>query len=131
MIVLDASAAIELVSATATGAAVATRIADVNETLHAPHLIDLEMAQVLRRFVLAGAMTADRAAAALTDFSDLDLTRYAHDVLLPRIWSLRGNLTAYDASYVALAEVLGATLLTTDARLAAAPGHAASVEVVG
>lgn len=131
MIVLDASAAIELVSATATGAAVATRIADVNETLHAPHLIDLEVAQVLRRFVLAGAMTADRAAAALTDFSDLDLTRYAHDVLLPRIWSLRGNLTAYDASYVALAEVLGATLLTTDARLAAAPGHAASVEVVG
>lgn len=131
MIVLDASAAIELVSATATGAAVATRIADVNETLHAPHLIDLEMAQVLQRFVLAGAMTADRAAAALTDFSDLDLTRYAHDVLLPRIWSLRGNLTAYDASYVALAEVLGATLLTTDARLAAAPGHAASVEVVG
>lgn len=130
MIVLDASAAIELVSATATGAAVATRIADVNETLHAPHLIDLEMAQVLRRFVLAGAMTEDRAAAALTDFGDLDLTRYAHDVLLPRIWALRANLTAYDAAYVALAEVLGATLLTTDARLASAPGHAATIEVV-
>lgn len=130
MIVLDASAVIELLLATATGEAVARRIGDPDETLHAPHLLDLEVAQVLRRFVSASILGAPRARSALIDLGDLDLTRYPHDVLLPRVWQLRANLTAYDASYVVLAETLGAVLVTCDARLARAPGHAATVEVL-
>lgn len=131
MIVLDASAAIELVSATPIGQAVAKRLAEPDETLHAPHLIDLEVAQVLRRWVIAGAVTDTRAAAALSAFSDLDVARYPHDALMPRVWALRSNLTAYDAAYVALAEALGAVLLTTDARLGGASGHMARIELVG
>lgn len=130
MIVLDASAAIELVLATATGEAVARRIGDPDETLHAPHLLDLEVAQVLRRFVADRTLDPARARSALTDLGDLTLTRYPHDVLLPRIWQVRANLTAYDAAYVVLAETIGAVLVTCDARLARAAGHAAAVEVL-
>lgn len=131
MIVLDASAAIELVLATAIGARVANRVADPDDTLHAPHLIDLEVAQVLRRYVLAGAVAESRATAALTDFCDLGLARYPHDLLVPRIWQMRHNLSAYDAAYVALAETLDAVFVTTDARLARAPGHSVTVDVIG
>lgn len=131
MIVLDASAALELVLNTATAAEVATRIADPDETLHAPHLIDLEVAQVLRRYVLAGDIAEPVGRTALSDFADLDVARYPHDGLLPRIWQLRNNMTAYDAAYVALAEALDAPLITTDTRLARASGHAAAVEIVG
>ena len=130
MIVLDASAAIELLLRTPAGERVEARVLEPGASLHAPHLIDLEVAQVLRRQVLAGAMDADRGREAIEDLLDLPLTRYPHDVLVPRIWELRHNLTAYDAAYVALAEALEATLLTTDAALAAAPGIQACVEVV-
>ena len=82
------------------------------------------------RYWNAGELDDERGAQALDDLADLPIHRYPHDLLLPRIWELRANLTAYDAAYVALAEALGAPLLTRDARLAAAPGHEARIEVV-
>ena len=100
-----------------------------NETLHAPHLIDLEVAQVLRRYVRSASISAERGAEALTDLADFPLTRYPHFVLLPRIWQMRHGLTAYDAAYLALAEALGATLVTRDRALARA-GSQARVEVI-
>lgn len=130
MIVLDASAVIELLMRTATGRRVEARVFSPAESLHAPHLIDVEVAQVLRRYVAAGAMVASRASEALADLRDLLLTRYRHDLMLERIWQLRDNLTAYDAAYVALAEALDAPLLTCDRKLASISRHYARVEVV-
>ncbi|MGE5345166.1 MAG: type II toxin-antitoxin system VapC family toxin [Acidithiobacillales bacterium] len=130
MIVLDASAVLEFLLRTPIGLKVARRIAPADETLHAPHLIDLEVAQVLRRREASRTLSHSRAEQALADFSDLDMARYPHDVLLPRIWALRKNVTAYDAAYLALAEALEAPLLTTDAKLARASGHRTRVEVV-
>jgi predicted nucleic acid-binding protein len=100
-----------------------------NETLHAPHLIDLEVAQVLRRYVRSAIISADRGADAVTDLVDFPLTRYPHQVLLPRIWQMRHGLTAYDAAYLALAEVLDARLVTRDYALAKTGSHV-RVEVV-
>jgi len=130
VIVLDASAAIELLLSTDAGEAVARRISDPDEILHAPHLLAAEVAQVLRRYEAAGAITAQDGAAALDDLVALDIERHDHDSLLGRVWELRPNLTAYDALYVALAEVLDAPLLTQDRKLAAAPGHNAGIELV-
>jgi predicted nucleic acid-binding protein len=130
MIVLDASAVLELLLVTDTGDRVAERIAPPEETLHAPHLLDLEVAQVLRRYVARNQLDAVRAGQAIEDLRDLDLNRYPHDVLLARIWELRHNATAYDAAYLALAEALGAPLLTTDARLRGIPDARAQVEVL-
>lgn len=130
MIVLDASAAIEWLLQTAAGARVEERIFSHAATLHAPHLLDVEVAQVLRRYVTAGIITASRGQEALEDLLDLSLTRCPHDVLLGRIWELRDTLTAYDAAYVALAEALGAPLVTCDRKIASALGHHARVEVV-
>jgi predicted nucleic acid-binding protein len=104
MIVLDASAAIELLLRGAVRRRLVSRIFASGEPLAAPHLLDLEVAQVLRRYVAAGKIDAARAAEALADFGDVRIARYPHDVLLPRIWELRRNCTAYDASYLALAE---------------------------
>jgi len=129
MIVLDASAAVDWLLQTATGQLIEQRIYSNAESLHSPHLIDLEVAQVLRRLVLDGTMTARRAAEAIDDLGDLRLTRYPHHVFLPRIWQLRNNFSAYDAGYIALAESLSAPLLTRDNRLAAAPGHHAKIEL--
>jgi predicted nucleic acid-binding protein len=130
VIVLDASAVLELVLNTRAGRRVANRISPEDETLHAPHLLDLEVAQALRRYVRTGAVDASRAELALRHASELDLTRYDHLVLLPRIWALRDNLTAYDAAYVALAEALDAPLLTLDMRLATASRHNARIELI-
>lgn len=80
--------------------------------------------------MLAGAISAERGRLALQHLAELDLERYPHTPLLPRIWALRENLTAYDATYVALAEVLEATLLTSDQRLAAGTGNLADVELI-
>jgi predicted nucleic acid-binding protein len=99
------------------------------KTLHAAHLLDVEVAHVLRRYALAGDVSAKQGSEALEDLEDLSLRRYPHDVLLPRVWELRANLTAYDAVYVALAEALDAPLLTRDRRLAGAAGHRARVEM--
>jgi predicted nucleic acid-binding protein len=131
MIVLDASAVIELVLSTSAGSEVARRIGDGSPSLHAPHLIGVEVAQVLRRYAARKVISTDVGAAALSDVGALDIERYEHELLLPRVWMLRENLTAYDAVYVALAEVLDAPLLTADRRIARAPGHGARVEVVG
>jgi predicted nucleic acid-binding protein len=130
MIVLDASVAVEVLLQTAAGAPLADRLLAPSASLHAPHLLDVEVAQVLRRFVLQGKLTAERARQALVDLADLPVERYSQVVLLQRIWELRHNLTAYDASYVALAEALGATLLTGDHRIHRAPGHSVNVEVI-
>ena len=131
MIVLDASAALYLLLRTPLARIVEDRLLAAGETLHVPHLIDLEIAQALRRYVQSGAMTAARGADALEVWRAFPLHRYPHEALLARVWSLRPTLTAYDAAYIALAEALAAPLLTTDAKLARAPGHVARVEVVG
>lgn len=128
MIVLDASAAIEWLLRTAIGSRIDARLGH-GGTIHAPHLLDVEVAQVLRRFAAAGTITPARARAALDDLVDLPVIRYAHTLLLSRLWDLRGNLTAYDAAYIALAEALDAVLVTCDGRTAAAPGHRARIEV--
>ncbi len=130
MIVLDASVVLEVLLRMPAGVAVEERLFEPEESLHVPHLVDVEVAQVLRRYALAGEVETGRCRAALDDLASLPLTRYPHDFLMSRVWDLRGNLSAYDAVYVALAEALDAPLLTRDRRLANAPGHGARVEVV-
>ncbi len=130
MIVVDASALLEALMQTPAAAAVEARLFEQPLPLHAPHLIDLEITQVLRRYGSNGRISPARCREALDELQELPLRRYAHDELLPRVWELRHNLTAYDAAYVALAEALDATLLTRDRRLAAAPGHRARIELV-
>lgn len=129
MIVIDASAILEVLLNTPKAAPIARRIFAPGEALHAPHLLDLEVTQVLRRYHLNGELEAERGAEAIEDLADLPLMRYGHELLLPRIWSLRQNATAYDAAYLALAEVLDAPLITKDGALATAPWHGAVVEV--
>lgn len=130
MIVLDASAAIEVLLNTPAGARLTERLFAADETLHTPHLLDIEVAQVLRRYTLAGSLEPARGRDALEDLADLPLIRYPHDLFLPRIWELRHNVTAYDAVYLALAEALDAPLLTSDRALASAPAHVARIELV-
>ena len=129
MIVLDASAAVEWLLQTPAGLVIEKRIYSRNESLHTPHLLDVEVAQVLRRLVREGTVTDVRASEAVRDLVDLQITRYPHFVMLPRIWHYRHNLSAYDAAYVALAEALAAALVTRDRRLASAPGHSARIEL--
>lgn len=130
MIVVDASALLEVLLQTPAAEAVQQRLFARGQTLHAPHLIDVEVAQVIRRYAAAGEIDSERGRAALIDLADFPLQRYPHDFLLARIWDLRENLTAYDATYVALAEALEAILLTCDRRLASAPGARARVELI-
>ena len=129
MIVLDASAAIEWLLQTPDGQRIERRIYRRNETLHAPHLLDLEVAQVLRRLVRQGAVGLSRAEEAIEDLQALRVTRHPHAIFLRRICQMRDNLSAYDAVYVALAETLKAPLITRDSRLASIPGVSATVEV--
>ena len=130
MIVLDASAAIDWLLQTPAGQGIESRIYSRNESLHAPNLIDLEVGQVLRRLVHQVTVSAQRADQAIQDLLDLRVTRYPHFVFLRRIWQLRHNLSAYDAAYIALAEELGATLITRDSRLASSSGHTAVIELL-
>ena len=129
MIVLDASAAVDWLLQTPAGRQIERRIFLRNDSLYAPHLLDLEIGQVLRRLARESLVTAQRASEAIQDLLDLRIMRYPHFVLLGRIWQLRHNLSAYDAAYIALAEELEAPLITRDARLASASGHAARVEL--
>lgn len=119
-IVVDASAVIELLLRSRRAVAITDRILRDDVALHAPHLIDVEVAQVLRRYALAGGLDAARATEALADFADIRLERHPMEPMLQRIWALRHNMTAYDAAYVALAEALDAPLVTCDAKLGAA-----------
>lgn len=129
MIVVDASTLLETLLRTPAAEAIEERLFGAGKTLHAPHLIDLEVAQVIRRYAIAGEIDDERGRAALADLDDFPLYRYRHGFLLPRVWELRLNLTAYDATYVALAEALDAPLLTCDRRIAGAAGHQARVEL--
>jgi predicted nucleic acid-binding protein len=130
VIVIDASALLEVLLNTPAAGKVTDRLFAGNDTLHAPHLIDLEVAQVLRHYTHSGEMDAQRSEQALEDLADLAINRYPHDLFLFRIWALRRNLTAYDAAYVALAEALDAPLITRDGALARASGHRARVEII-
>jgi predicted nucleic acid-binding protein len=123
VIVVDASVIVELLLQTPVGRDLADRLLGGDASLVAPHLLDLEVAHVLRRYCLRGEMRPARAAQAVALLAELPITRYGHTDLLPRIWELRHNVTAHDAAYLALAEALGARLLTRDARLAAARGR--------
>ncbi len=128
--VLDASAAIEFLLNTARGRQVGARLVDAAEVVHAPHLIDIEIAHVLRRYVLDGTFDEGHAARTLRRWRQLDVERYPHEPFLDRVWGLRDNVTAYDAIYVALAETLGELLVTADRRLAGSPGLNVRVELV-
>lgn len=127
MIVLDASALAESLLGGAKAAWVDEQI-DAADSLHALHLIDIEVASAVRGHALGGRITDERGRQALADLAMLRLIRYPATALLDRIWDLREKLSAYDAAYVALAESLDAPLVTTDRRLACALGHRARVE---
>jgi len=131
VIVLDASAAAELLLDTPRGAVVARRIAAGDETVHVPELLGIEIASVLRRMLLRGALDEGRARRVIDELDALGVESYPHAALLHRVLDLRENLTAYDALYVALAEALDAALVTCDAKLATASGHGAQIEHVG
>jgi predicted nucleic acid-binding protein len=130
MLVMDASAAVELLLASHRGRHIGRRLGAPRLSLHAPHLIDLEVAQTIRRYVAIGVVGEERGRTALENLALLGIERYGHEDLLRRVWALRLNLSAHDAAYVALAEALDAPLLTCDRRLSAAPGHTARIELV-
>lgn len=129
-VVVDASIVASLALQDEHATAVEAQIAGTETEWAAPELIDLELASVLRREEGAARITKEYGEGALSDYLALHIERFAHRLLLPRIWELRRNLTAYDAAYVALAEALDAPLLTLDRSLATAPGHHARVEVL-
>jgi predicted nucleic acid-binding protein len=127
---VDASVVVDALLGEPGASRLRNRLFAASASLHAPHLLDLEVLHVLRRLERRGILRPSRAAEAVEDLLDLPLTRYPHVALAGRVWELRGALTAYDAAYVALAEALGAPLLTRDAALASTRGHHARVEVV-
>lgn len=130
MIVLDASVVVEMLLGTEAGRRIAPRVLSAEESLHAPHLLDVEVAQVVRRYWLAGEIAELRGREMLADLASLPIDRHAQTVLLPRIWELRNTVSAYDAAYLALSEVLPATLWTRDSRLAAAARSFSAVELL-
>ena len=130
MIVIDASAMLEVLLRTALAAAIEARVLASDERLHAPHLLDVEVTQGLRRLTLLKEITAYRAQEALDDYNGFIVERSPHQDLLPRVWQLRNAMTAYDGIYVALAEALNVPLLTCDAKLGRSHGHRAKIEIV-
>lgn len=130
MIVVDSSALIAHLTGIPSVPGLDDRVLAERE-LHAPHLIDLEILNALRKLVRLDAISASHATMLIEDLSDVRLARYRHDGFRHRIWELRDHLSAYDASFVALAETLDATLVTVDARLARAAGHEARIELYG
>ncbi len=130
MVVVDASALVDLLLARRASDALADLVFGVGEVIAAPHLIDPEVLQTLRRLLRFGEIDAGQADAALDLFSYIVIERHPHDAFRQRIWFLRNNLTAYDATYVALAEALDVPLITSDARLARSSGHSARIEFI-
>jgi predicted nucleic acid-binding protein len=128
MLVVDTSAVLEALAAHDAVPELIERLAGDGD-LHGPHLIDTEVLHALRRMTINHEISDERAADARSDFAELTLVRYPHQPLSDRVWELRHNLTAYDATFVALAEVLAAPLVTCDTRLASAPGHSAQIEL--
>lgn len=130
MIVADASVLVPaLVDDGGAGALARERL--LASDVHVPELADVEVLSVVRREVLAGRLAAARGAAALQDFADLILERYPHRPLLARAWQLRDSVSAYDAQYVALAELLDAPLVTADGRLSRAAGLRCPIDLLG
>jgi predicted nucleic acid-binding protein len=129
VIVVDASAIIEVLFNTPTGGALRRHLFAADESLHVPHLTDVEVLQVLRRYAITKTLDRERAREAFDDYAALPLTRYPHSILLPRVWELRHNFTAYDAVYIALAEALRAPFVTCDRALGAISGHRATIRV--
>jgi predicted nucleic acid-binding protein len=130
LIVIDASALLEILLRTDRADRLMERAFEGSEQMHAPQLLDIEITQVLRRLVRQKEITVTRAEQALDDLANLLIERHQHQALVPRIWQLRDSLSAYDGAYVALAEALAAPLLTCDAKLAGAHGHRATIELV-
>jgi predicted nucleic acid-binding protein len=130
VIVLDASAAVEFLLLTPIGSRVQEKILADGESVHAPHLLDVEVVQVVRQLAATGLISIGRAKQAVEDLLNLSLIRHPHVPWLSRIWELRHNLTAYDATYICIAEALDAPLLTCDRKLARATNHHAKVEVI-
>jgi predicted nucleic acid-binding protein len=131
VIVLDASAAIDLLlNIQPQAATIAARLGQAGETLHAPHLIDLEVFSAVRHHVRRRVLPEDRGRLALEDLRDLRLIRYPISPLMERMWEMRENVSGFDAAYVALAEALDAPLVTSDCRLARTRGHAARIEAI-
>jgi predicted nucleic acid-binding protein len=128
MIVIDASAFVDLVGGPRSTDEWLTDRVDRARTIHVPAVFDLEVLHSFRGLEAAGKLSGGDLAAALADYVDLRATRYGHEPLRSRVWELRHNLTAYDAAYVALAEALEAPLVTTDVRLAGSSGHEATIE---
>lgn len=132
MLVLDASAVVALLLGRPGADEAGRHMAEHDYALHAPHLLDVEVWSALRRLVAAGDALPSRAEAAMADLAALRLKRYPHGALAARVWALRENISAYDATYVALAELLsdaGATLVTADVRLARASTAHSHIEV--
>jgi len=127
-VVVDASAIVELLLRTQKGQRLERRLLAAGRMLNAPHLIDVEVAQVMRRYVRLGDIDQARARVNLDLLAALPLQRHAHGFLMNRAWELRDNFTAYDAMYLALAEALGLPLVTCDAKLAGG-GHTAQIEL--
>ncbi len=130
MIVVDASAMTEFLLQTPLGTRVEHRLFRDGDEFHAPHLLDVEVTQALRRLVRGGEVLADRAEQAVLDLTDVDVRRHPHRDLVGRAWGLRDNLTVYDAMYVALAEALDAVVITCDGPLGSTAGHSARIEVI-
>lgn len=127
---IDASAMLEALLETPAGQAISARLFENSGELQAPHLIDLEVTNVLRRYAISRILATERCQQALTDFVNFPIYRHPHEHLLSRIWELRTNLSAYDAAYVALAETLGASLLTHDGKIARSAGHRVQIDLV-
>lgn len=130
MVVVDASALVDLLLAQPAAEALADLIFGAGDVIAAPHLIDPEVLQTLRRLLRVGEIDAYQADAALELFPYIVIERHPHHMFRQRVWFLRNNLTAYDATYVALAEALDVPLLTRDRRLARSSGHAARIEFI-
>jgi predicted nucleic acid-binding protein len=109
---------------------VAERTLAADETMHAPHLLDVEVAQVLRRYARTGEVDEERCREALDDLAVLRVERHRHDILLKRVWELRHHISAYDAVYVALAETLASPVVTCDRPLSRTTGHEAEIELI-
>jgi predicted nucleic acid-binding protein len=130
VIVVDASAILAILVNAPTAPLLRAILFEEGDEIHAPHLIDIEVMHSIRRWVLTKYLPLDRAEEAIASFRLMPIERSNHQILLTRIWELRENLTAYDAAYVALAEILDAIVITTDARLARAPGMSRHIHLV-
>ena len=130
MIVVDASAVLETLLQTDLAGRLMECMFEPSNSLHSPHLLDVEVTHAFRRMVQRKDITAVRAEQGLADFSQLHIERHSHQALIGRIWQLRESMTAYDGAYVALAEALGAPMLTCDSRIAHAHGHRARIDLI-